>query len=149
MANVRLFTAVSVSREAQDALRDILGKVAKVPSGIRWVTPQQFHITLQFLGVREEFLVPKLLEVFRILAERYRPFDMALGGLDGFPRLVQARVLFVPVILGQEGLAALAEDMVRVTQPLGIPPEERDFHAHLTLGRVKSAKGVREAVEIL
>lgn len=106
----------------------VLEKVAALPrpdvGGLRWTSPDQWHVTLRFLG--ECDVAP----VVTALAGVAGPVAGAqLGPAVG---RFDHRVLHIPV----PGLEDLAGAVVRATADLGRPAEKRPFHGHLTLARV-------------
>lgn len=104
---------------------------------VRWVSKDQLHITLRFIGDFEESHLPELESVLKNVSHTCGPFELELGGLDAFPRLERAKVLFVPVVRGEEGLRQLEKAMTINLAGLGIKPEDKEYHPHLTLGRVR------------
>lgn len=110
---------------------DVLDRVAALErpavDGLRWTRPDQWHVTLRFLGQTE--LEPARAALATVDAP---PAQARLGPAVG---RFGHRVLHVPVA----GLDAVAEAVVAATAGLGRPPEDRPFAGHLTLARV--AKG--------
>jgi 2'-5' RNA ligase len=108
---------------------DVLALVAALPrppvEGLRWTGPEQWHVTLRFLG-----WVDEVAEVVTALAGVEAE---AAGAVLG-PAVSRfgGRVLHVPV----GGLDAVAAAVVGATAGLGRPPEDRGFVGHLTLARV-------------
>ena len=124
----RLFVAVW----PPDDVLDRLAALDRPPlDGLRWTTPDQWHVTLRFLGQ-----VPDGEAVERALSmlSRSPTVDATLGPATGrFGR----RILHVPVA----GLEPVAADVLAATAHLGRPPENRPFAGHVTLARVaKDAK---------
>ena len=120
---MRLFVAVWPSEE-------VLERVAALPRpdvrGLRWTTPDQWHVTLRFFGEAD---VDEVVAVFgRIDVESTGETVAEVGPTTG--RFGQ-RVLHVPV----DGLEHLARATVRATNKVGKPPEDRPFSGHLTLAR--------------
>lgn len=113
---------------------DVVAAVAALPrpqvDGLRWTGPEQWHVTLRFLG-----RVDDVEEAARALrSARAGAAQAVLGPATG--RFGQ-RVLHVPV----GGLDEAAAAVTAATAGLGEPPEDRPFAAHLTLARV--SKGAR------
>ena len=77
------------------------------------------------------------------------PFEVELGGLGAFPNLGHPKVLFVPAMEGKEKVGELALELSKNLLEIGMKQEEREYHAHITLGRVKANCGVEEAVKQL
>lgn len=116
--------------EAREAIR---GSAARV----RWVRPENVHLTLKFLGdVREEILkyVDAALEE---VCATHTPFDVELAELGAFPSTQRARVLWRGVGAGFEELRSLATDLEAALAPLGFERAERPYAPHLTVGRVR------------
>ena len=65
------------------------------------------------------------------------PFDLEIRGAGAFPNPARPRVIWLGSAEGQEPMADLAERIESALEKLGFPREDRRFHAHLTLGRVR------------
>ena len=83
-------------------------------------------------------------EAVRSVAGRHRAFRAAFSEVGGFPSLRRTRVLWVGVGEGAAPMAALASDLERGLEPLGLEPERRPFRGHLTLARFRSPTVVGE-----
>ena len=117
---VRLFVAVWPSAEMLDAIAAFERPEVR---GLRWTTPDQWHVTLRFLG---ECDVEEALAAFRTIDARAA--EVTMGPATGrFGR----RILHVPT----EGLLSLATATVAATAGVGEPPDPRPFAGHLTLAR--------------
>lgn len=127
---LRLFVALELPEDHRRrlyALRDPSWKA-------RWATPDQFHLTLRFLGPVEEDRLP---ELTRTLAEIEAPaFELAPRGLMVLPSLTRPRVLAAAVGPVPE-LHALQAEIERRVVELGFTPENRPFRPHITLARLK------------
>ena len=123
----RLFVAVW---PPDDVLSLIAGLARPEVEGLRWTSPQQWHITLRFFGSVE------LDEAAAALRSVSAPATTAVIGPE--TGRFGKRVLHVPV----EGLDAVAKAVVRATKKVGKPPEPRPFKGHLTLARARDRRGV-------
>lgn len=149
MNSLRLFAAISLSPEILNKLQAVLDQAASIPSGVRWAEPVNLHLTLKFFGEMSEEQLPLITDLLAKTAARHAPFPLDLAGFEGFPNSRNPKVLFVPVRLGQEKVKVLAEDMEKASSVFGFPSEKKSFHAHLTLGRVKTEKNLTEVWEQL
>ena len=149
MASLRLFVAVSLSDEMKERLNTIVQKASTTPSGVKWVRPPHFHLTLAFLGNQEEGLLSSLFNLFQSAAKGIPIFRLKFGGLGGFPTLNRPKVLFVPVQDGQEPLKSLAGQIIKNLRQGKVHFDEKEFHGHVTIGRVKTSQGLSETIEML
>jgi len=90
-----------------------------------------------------------LMERLGKIAGETKVFETELGGVGAFPALSRPRVLFVPVLRGQESFKGLAGGISRAVEDLGIAPESKEYHAHVTLGRVKEDTDARPILGFL
>lgn len=143
----RLFVAVTPDQASRLAvfglLEESLGGRAlpgrPVPAG-------NWHFTLRFLGDTDEVAYERLLsELDRVGWPS--PFRVRLGGLGAFPRAARATVLWLGVSEGEEPLLDLAATVEESAQAAGFPEEERPFHPHLTLSRIRPHQDVRPTIE--
>ena len=148
MAKLRLFVAAPVAPALEEGINEILVKMAGY-RGIRWVSKAQLHVTLRFIGDFEESELPKMEEGLKTAALSEEPFEAEIGGLGAFPKLERPRVLFVPVLKGVEGFSRLERKLTVLLGVLGVKPDEKKYHPHLTLGRVREKEDPREAVRAL
>ncbi len=134
---IRAFIAVDISPQLQQALadliRDLQQRMGNFP--LKWVPPENIHLTLKFLGdisVRNLRLIQEMLAREAAL---YPPFEFSAGTLGAFPNTRHPRVIWVGVQAPQV-LYNLQESIERVMARLGYPPDTRPFHPHLTLARM-------------
>ncbi len=142
---VRAFIAIDLPDEVINRLRvvsrELQRKVSDVP--VRWVPPENIHLTLKFLGdvsVRNLDLLAKMIQVEA--AER-RPFEFSVGGLGAFPGTNNPRVIWVGVEAPSE-LKSLQRGIETAASRLGYAEERREFRPHLTLGRVSRNANSRQ-----
>lgn len=147
-AKLRFFVAIPLSRAVEEGVGGVLAGVSKYRE-VRWVSKAQLHITLLFIGAMEETLVPRLEEELWKISGLAESFDVEIGGIEAFPRLDRPKVLFIPVIRGQEGFQKLKRALTNSLEGFGVEPEEKEYHPHLTLGRVKEKDDAKAAVETL
>jgi 2'-5' RNA ligase len=138
MNRIRCFLALTLSvavtrkiaEEVERRRKEIAGRVA-------WVPPANLHLTLQFLGSIDETLVDGIVGRLKKVAARHAPFEARARGLGAFPDTQRPKVLWVGV--EAEGLAKLQKEVEAAMVELGFPKEERAFHPHVTVARVKES----------
>ena len=149
MGLLRLFIAIDLPLEIEEKLKLLLENISSLFTGIKWVSAKQLHITLVFLGEQKESLLKNFTGIIEEIAVEKNCFEIELGKIEAFPNLQNPKVLFIPVVLGKEQIGSLVRILAERFVQMGIKLENREYHAHLTLGRVKKGNAVNEAVESL
>ena len=134
---MRAFVAVEISEEIREALGRLIAGLHCRNAPVKWVKPENLHITLKFLGSVPDELVPQAVEIVQACAEGIAPFQLEVKGAGGFPNLRRPRVIFVdaqdtPPVAG-ELARCLNKRMTRV----GVQREDRPFQRHITIGRIR------------
>jgi 2'-5' RNA ligase len=140
--------AASVAKAAQTAIAK-----AAPRAPIRWVSPENLHITTWFLGELDDARAGKLRALLEEPLQTAR-FTLRLDGLGTFPPSGRPRVIWIGLSQGAEPLVAVYQELAKRLPSLGFQPERRAYSPHLTLARVKEiraadAAAVRRALESL
>ncbi|MBI4676073.1 MAG: RNA 2',3'-cyclic phosphodiesterase [Elusimicrobia bacterium] len=138
---MRLFIAVPVD-PVREKVGRIMNDLASAAADVKWVKPDNLHMTIQFLGETPQ---DKVEAVGRAISEACcgRPrFELAFGQLGAFPSLDLPRVIWLGIAEGADRLGELAQALARglTGQGFALPEEGRGFKAHLTIGRVRSRR---------
>ena len=121
------------------AIRHAQEKLARHHPNIRWVNPENIHLTLKFLGDIEPTRIDDIAAAVRRTAVPRAPFFLTAKGVGVFPNIKRARVIWIGVAGQVTELIELQQDMTRRLSAIGFPTERRRFSGHLTLGRTKGA----------
>ena len=134
---IRAFIAIELDDAVRSAVAEVVRVLRESPGGarVRWVRPENLHVTLRFLGDIDPVRVPAIVGNLRDATVGLRPFQLGLGRVAAFPSARRPRVVSFEVGLG-EPLAELAKAVEQAVVKAGCEPEEHRFRAHLTLGRV-------------
>ncbi len=128
----RLFVALDLPEEAAAAL----DRLCEGLPGIRWAEPEQFHLTLRFVGEVGQGLFYEIGEALANVS--HPPFELALKGLGQFPPRGAPHTLWAGVDDPADALPTLRRRIERVLAECGLEPERRKFVPHVTLGRFKA-----------
>ena len=134
---MRLFIAIlldEVMKERIAAVQQAL-QACLMEHPIRWVKPENLHITLQFLDEQNPDCLLAIQTAMQESAQAHRAFEISLGGLGAFPKWRHPSVLWIGVNAEENHLGGLASDL---GVALALKSEPRKFHAHVTLARFKS-----------
>jgi 2'-5' RNA ligase len=132
---MRLFIGIPLALAVVNELSSLSLRLRSSDDGLRWSTPESWHITLQFLGNTTE-------EQYACIVERLRelPFAPVPVRLDSIGFFERAGVFFAGVDLTPE-LLSLQQRVIASTSRCGFAPEDRPYHPHITLARTKGRNG--------
>jgi RNA 2',3'-cyclic 3'-phosphodiesterase len=135
---VRTFLAIELDQTLQNWLSAIQQQLRVLPSGaeVRWVNPENIHLTLRFMGETHPSTLPQVRSVMDRVGGVHAPIALIAAGLGCFPNMDRPRVVWVGVSVSPE-LSALNTDIEDAIRRLGFANENRPFAPHLTLGRVR------------
>jgi 2'-5' RNA ligase len=134
---LRIFIAVEVPPGIQNAIAQSTASLKEALPGrlVRWVAPQNVHLTLKFLGDVFSSNLERLAEALKGEAASHAPFPMSVGGLGAFPNPRRPRVIWIG-LEAPPALDVLWRGVEAAVARLGYPAEGRPFSPHLTIGRV-------------
>lgn len=138
MNQIRTFIAVDLPQPVLDIIEKESFRLQKILSKdlIRWVSIENIHLTLKFLGNTPTTHIDFLKQILLRVADSHAAFDLQIQSIGSFPSLKLARVIWLG-ILTSAALTSLQKEVDGAVTKLGYEKEARAFSAHLTLGRVK------------
>jgi 2'-5' RNA ligase len=127
----RIFTGLELPSDVAQSLAMLRG----VLPGARWIDPENYHLTLRFIGDVDDTLAR---EVASLLGRVSRPpLELRLDGLSSFggrrPRAVVASLAQTAALM------ELQAEHERLIQRVGLEPEGRKFTPHVTLARLRDS----------
>lgn len=138
MARLRTFIGVDIGDTIRDRAVALQEKLAQASGAVKWVEPENIHVTLLFLGEVEDRQVPTVCHVVAEQTRKHAPFPLSIERVGCFPNARRPRVLWIGVGEGTQELCALHDDLEPPLLDLGCyRREERKYTPHITLGRVK------------
>lgn len=149
MQSFRTFIAFEIGNDVKARAADLIKRLKKADADVRWVAPQNMHITLKFLGDVPNVEVPDVCKEVAAAVADFEPFDIEFQSAGAFPQNDRPKTLWIGIAPGEgfDQLAALNEAIEeRLHTNLGFPRERRRFQPHLTLGRVNSTGDLQSAL---
>ena len=140
--HIRTFIAVELPDMIKKQVESLENRLMKARANIKWVSPHNIHITLKFLGDIPSDRLDSVRAGVREAVETIAPFQLTLGRVGAFPNLDRPRVLWLDVEDGGNALIDLQSRVETALCTRRFVREERPFSPHLTIGRVRSPKGV-------
>lgn len=138
---LRCFVAIEIPEPIKGNIGKLIEIFNKHSVDVKWVDYKNIHLTLKFLGKTPEDLLPRIHESLRKVAISYEPLYIKICKSGVFPNRKYPRVIWVG-IEDSETIGRLQGDIENSMALLGFQREERAFHPHLTVGRVRSQKGM-------
>jgi RNA 2',3'-cyclic 3'-phosphodiesterase len=143
--SIRCFLAINFSVAATRRLVEEVDRrkaeVAQAGAKVAWVPAANLHVTLAFLGSVADDLVEGIAGRLKRVAAQHQPLQARARGLGAFPSLERPSVLWIGA--EADGLVKLQRDVEGQMAELGFAKEERPFHAHVTVGRVKEPANLK------
>lgn len=135
---MRTFVALNLPTDERARLHESLAALRETALPVRWLPASSLHVTIKFLGETEADAVPDIDRALAAAATRRPALQLQVGGLDGFPSLRRANIVWIGVA-PDPALLALHRELDPALSRLGYPRETRPFRPHITIGRVSSS----------
>jgi len=132
---MRLFIAIEISQEVRAALAALLKEFRAMAPQVKWVRPENMHLTLKFLGETHSSKLTAMQAALSAIRSS-QPITLHFRGLGFFPNAKRARVLWAGME-ASPNLPALATEIDQAMHKLGFPLEDRPFTPHMTLARLQ------------
>lgn len=150
MGKTRTFIGVDVGADIRARAAALQKQLARACDGVNWVTVENFHVTLLFIGDVDDTDLHAICRAAKAVAAREPAFDLRVSGVGAFPNARRPKVLWGAVSAGAENLQRLytgIEDQLLNLRCYRA--EERGYTPHLTLGRVTTPEaGFAAAAEL-
>ena len=139
---IRVFIAIEINSEIKDKLSEYLSKLKRTGADVKWVSTENIHLTLKYIGYIEKEDLINLNIIINDAVCSVEPFSISIGNIGAFPSLNKPRVVFVCVQERGNNLLRIFEKLDKGVGQLGIKKESKKYVGHITLGRVKSQKNI-------
>ena len=142
MEKLRLFIAISIPEPVRDEIIRVQREMQLLaPRGAaRWTRPDQFHLTLRFLGDVPVAGLEQLKESVNAVCRSARPLRLRAEGVGFFPNPHSSRVVWVGIDDKEGLLVDLQKRIETAVRPFTAEPGAENFAGHATLGRLKNLK---------
>jgi 2'-5' RNA ligase len=138
MSRIRTFIAVDLDKVVRQRTIALQETLKESGTEVKWVGPENLHVTLLFLGEVDEREVPEVCRLVAETAGEHPKFTMSVESSGGFPNSLRPRIVWVGVGAGTQELCSIHDDLETAFLNLGFRREDRKYSPHITLGRVKS-----------
>ena len=132
----RLFVAIKIYPEENFLKTFNALRYALQLEKISWVKPENFHLTLKFLGKTPEEKLPDIRRALQTVAAQTVPFTLKISGTGIFGSSYKPRVLWFGIAENQT-MKQLGENVLNALDAVDFPHDRQNFVPHLTMGRIR------------
>jgi 2'-5' RNA ligase len=146
---MRTFLAFEVEERVKEKILSMTEHFRRIDRNVRWVRPENSHVTIHFFGEVDEENIPEIEGIIRDATQETSPFTIEIRGISTFPSITRARVIWYG-IYNHEKLNTVYNNVRDGLKGRGIVEklETRPYTPHLTAGRVKGRMKPRLVDEI-
>ena len=149
MEYYRTFIALEIKENIKELLSGVQRKIGSGIGGIKWVKPNNLHLTLKFLGPTREDKIEYISDILEDTAGGFTRFNVSVSGFGAFPSSHNPKVIWAG-LKADDVLYKIQKDIDISLESLGFVKEKRPFSPHLTIGRLRDSrakKKLRDALE--
>ena len=149
-SSLRVFCAIELPAEVRARAADRIARLREAVPEVRasWERTEKLHITLKFLGEIDSERVEALSVAASRATQNTRSFTLAIEGAGAFPPRGNPRILWLGINDSSGSLACLQSRLEEECATTGFAREERAFHPHLTLARIRAPQGARKLASV-
>ena len=142
---MRLFIAVPVEERTQNLLEEKLDKAqSDLDFDLKWVSGENLHLTLKFLGDTEEEKIDDIKEAVKNTCSNYERFNIYYDHFGAFPSTDYPKVLYFGLNENKNILINLQNELENRLHDKGFKKEDRDYEPHLTFARTRKKTDMRQ-----
>lgn len=139
MSQIRAFLAIDLDDDLKPKINKIMREFKQIDANIRYVDLQNLHFTLKFFGDIDTEGIDLISQKIENVVKDFKPFNIKIKGCGAFPNKNRIKVIWVGLD-EDEILKDLHDRLDKEFNSIGFDLDRR-FSSHLTIGRMKSAKG--------
>ncbi|KJR40140.1 2',5' RNA ligase [Candidatus Magnetoovum chiemensis] len=145
---MRAFIAINLTSALREKIGAVIDDFKRSGADVKWVKPENIHLTLKFLGDADEPIVNAVSGALMSVSQSASAFTLDVKEIGCFPNLRNPRVIWVG-LKGDEKLALLQSNIEDALEKCEIAKDTRKFSAHITIGRVRSLDGYKRLKPML
>ena len=146
---MRTFVAIELDETVKSPVEALSRRLRGYGAQASWVRPENMHLTLRFFGDIADAPAARLAEMLADACKETPPFPLQVRGIGVFPNARKPSVLWVGVEPFEGGLAHLYAAAENAARAIGLPPDDKAFHPHVTLARIRDARTARPLMDAL
>lgn len=137
---MRFFISLEIPEESKAQLKSVQTKVKSIIPQIRLTDPEKLHITIAFIGDKEESFKKNLIEAINFSVQGIPPFSLSPSYIDGFPTIHKPHIFWIGVKGDTDKLHIVRERIKDELVKLNLEVDERRYIPHIAIGKVTNFK---------
>lgn len=147
MESLRLFVGLDTPPSVKEKLEALREALARPGADVHWEQNAKLHCTLRFLGEVSGTLLDPLARALEMATSGIGPLSLVYARIGFFPDRTRPRIIWVGIEETSGALLRLHQQIADALLPLGLEKEDRPFHPHVTLGRIRSQRKLHQLLE--
>jgi 2'-5' RNA ligase len=144
---MRLFVAIDLDKNAKEKISGIIDRMNKSDYDVKWVDPENIHITLKFLGEVRDEQVKGVVKTISDNVNGMKKFTISICEVGYFGHPDHVKVIWLNVNNGRERVIDLCKTMD--SQLSHVRHEDHEPSPHITIGRVRSNRNIDMLVKTI
>ncbi len=149
MSVIRTFIAFDTPDKIRREMSMVQSQLKQSNADVKWESENKFHATIKFLGDVDESSLPSLLSSIESAVRKHSLFEISYQSVGAFPDIGHPKVVWIGCENPDGILKNIKNELDIKLQLLGFEIEKRGFHPHITLGRIKGDRGIKNLTSLL
>lgn len=144
---IRSFVAIELPENVKNGIAEIKKNYEDM-DGVAWINPAGAHLTIKFLGEVGKDVLEGLACALEPAMTKIKPFKLTIEDAGVFPNITKPRVLWLGV-KEEKHLKQIHIKVDEEARKVGINKEEKSYHPHITIARIKSQEAPKKLKDFL
>ncbi len=146
---MRAFVSVELPESTRLLLQEEIVRLRKAGGRASWVRPEHMHLTLRFLGEITQDQKAAFAGTLSGLCADASPIQLAVEGIGAFPNVRKPAVVWAGIRQVAGDLAGFQQRIEQAARDIGLAPDNKPFHPHVTLARIRELAASAGLVQVV
>ncbi len=146
---MRVFVGIDLDKNIKDAINELHQNLSSYDEDIRWVNPQNTHLTLKFIGDVKSDRIDDLSRTLVDTLKNTKAFTIKIDHFGCFPDEKRAQILWLGVSAGAKKAGHIAEMLEQRLEPFCSDKNKKVFLPHITIAKAKNAKDLSRVIALI
>ena len=139
---IRTFIAVDLNPRIKKTIKHIQNYLDRANCDVKWVKPENIHLTLKFLGDINIKEIDALTQLLSNLLQNIKPIETEFTLLNAFPDISQPHIIWAGLKDDSQKIAHLVKFLEKSLGRIGFKEEQKPFRPHITIGRIRTQNNI-------